>query len=91
MSVSSYKERYREIAEVLARHGLGFLIGIAGLEKMVPFHRGLLGHKTQQSPVHEPRTSPARSGRTRPDLHQVGPDAVHTFGPVACWLSAGIE
>ena len=54
MSVSSYKERYREIAEVLARHGLGFLIGIAGLEKMVPFHRGLLGHKTQQSPYTNP-------------------------------------
>lgn len=33
--------RYREIARVLARHGFGFLIGVAGLERFAPFRRGV--------------------------------------------------
>jgi ubiquinone biosynthesis protein len=33
--------RYREIARVLTRHGLGFLIGIVGLEGVAPFRRGV--------------------------------------------------
>ena len=37
--------RYQQISEVLARHGLGFLVGIAGLERWVPFHHGLMGHE----------------------------------------------
>jgi ubiquinone biosynthesis protein len=36
--------RSREIAGVLARHGLGYLVGTLGLDPLVPFHRGLLGH-----------------------------------------------
>jgi ubiquinone biosynthesis protein len=33
--------RYREIAGVLVKHGLGFLIGITGLERFAPIKRGL--------------------------------------------------
>ena len=33
--------RYREIARVLMRHGLGFLVGITGLERFAPFRRGV--------------------------------------------------
>jgi ubiquinone biosynthesis protein len=40
--------RSRQIAEVLARHGLGYLVGVFGLERFVPFHRGLLGHPRRQ-------------------------------------------
>jgi ubiquinone biosynthesis protein len=32
--------RYREIADVLVRHGLGFLVDILGLDRFVPFHLG---------------------------------------------------
>lgn len=32
--------RYREIARILVRHGMGFLIGITGLERFAPFRRG---------------------------------------------------
>ncbi|MBI4493425.1 MAG: AarF/ABC1/UbiB kinase family protein [Chloroflexi bacterium] len=40
----SHLHRYRQIADVLARHGLGYLVSVLGLERFVPFHRGLLGH-----------------------------------------------
>ncbi len=36
--------RYREIASVLARHGLGWVTLQLGLGDLIPFHRGLLGH-----------------------------------------------
>jgi ubiquinone biosynthesis protein len=39
--VSRHLDRYREIAETLARHGLGVLIGASGMERWIPFHRGL--------------------------------------------------
>ncbi len=37
-------QRYRQIAEVLVHHGLGFVVGIVGLERFLPFPRGLFGH-----------------------------------------------
>lgn len=37
-------QRYRQIAEVLVRHGLGFVVGIVGLERFLPFPQGLFGH-----------------------------------------------
>ena len=46
--------RYREIAEALARHGMGYLIGVLGLERLVPFHRGLLGHERRDTPYTRP-------------------------------------
>jgi ubiquinone biosynthesis protein len=38
--------RYRQIAEVLTKHGLGYLIGIMGLERFLAFHQELLGDAT---------------------------------------------
>jgi ubiquinone biosynthesis protein len=38
----SHLDRYREIAETLARHGLEVLIGASGVERWVPFHRVLV-------------------------------------------------
>ncbi|MEC5182166.1 ABC1 kinase family protein [Arthrobacter sp. CG_A4] len=46
--------RYQQISEVLARHGLGFLVGIAGLERWVPFHHGLMGHERRTQPYTNP-------------------------------------
>lgn len=46
--------RSRQIADVLARHGLGYLVGILGLERFVPFHRGLLGHPRRDQPYTRP-------------------------------------
>ncbi len=41
------RQRAREIARVLARHGLGWVAGPVGIGRMLPFHRGLLGHAPQ--------------------------------------------
>lgn len=46
--------RYQEISEVLARHGLGFLVRITGLERWVPFHQGLMGHERRTQPYTNP-------------------------------------
>ena len=45
--------RYREIASAAARHGLGYLVGVLGLERFVPFHHGLLGHAKRPEPYTE--------------------------------------
>jgi len=52
--VSNHRDRYREIAETLSRHGLGYLVGVLGLEGHVPFHRGLLGHERREEPYAQP-------------------------------------
>ncbi len=49
-ATDSYPHRGREIAEILGRHGLGYLVGMVGLERFVPFHRGLLGHPRRLEP-----------------------------------------
>ena len=36
------------------RHGLGFFVGIGGLSKFLPFHRGLLGHARRDEPYTRP-------------------------------------
>lgn len=48
------RSRARQIAEVLGRHGLGYLVGVLGLERFVPFHRGLLGHPRRAEPYTRP-------------------------------------
>jgi ubiquinone biosynthesis protein len=65
-AAGSHLERYRQIAETLARHGLGFAIGAAGLQRWVPFHHGLLGHEARE----EPYTNPEH---LRLALEQLGP------------------
>ena len=46
--------RSRDIAQALTRHGLGYLVGVLGLERFVPFHRGLLGHPRRDVPYTRP-------------------------------------
>ncbi|MGH2458209.1 MAG: ABC1 kinase family protein [Chloroflexota bacterium] len=41
---TAHLKRYRQIAEVLVRHGLGFVVSIVGLERFLPFPQGLIGH-----------------------------------------------
>ncbi len=48
------RNRYRQIAEVLVRHGLGYLVGVAGLERFVPLHRGWFGHPRREAPYTRP-------------------------------------
>ena len=50
----AHAERYRQIAGALARHGLGYLVGVFGLERFLPFHRGLLGHPRRYEPYTKP-------------------------------------
>ena len=64
--MSSHRDRYREVAETLSRHGLGFLVDAAGLERLVPFHRGLLGHERREAPYTRPE-------HVRLALEQLGP------------------
>ncbi|MGI8715340.1 MAG: ABC1 kinase family protein [Solirubrobacteraceae bacterium] len=52
--MSNHRERYRQVAETLARHGLGYLVGVVGLERWVPFQRGLLGHERRADPYTQP-------------------------------------
>lgn len=51
---SSRRARYRQITKILARHGLGYLVGMLGLERFVPFQRGLLGHTRRPEPYSRP-------------------------------------
>ncbi len=52
--MSAHRQRYREIAETLSRHGMGYLVGVLGLERELPFHRGLLGHERRAEPYTRP-------------------------------------
>lgn len=42
--------RSREIASVLARHGLGWIVLQVGLGELVPFERGWFGHPQRETP-----------------------------------------
>ncbi len=46
----SHLDRYREIAETLARHGLGVLIGASGMERWVTFPRALVRRSRRDQP-----------------------------------------
>jgi len=61
-----HRLRYRRIAEVLAHHGLGYLIGVAGLGRFVPLRRTLLGSR----PSAPPTTAPEH---LRMALEELGP------------------
>ena len=62
----SHRERYRQIARILSRHGLGYLVGVAGLDRWVPFQHGLLGHERRPEPY-------TRPDHVRLALEQLGP------------------
>ncbi len=40
----SHAIRYRQIATILARHGLGSFVDLLGLDRYAPFHQGLFGN-----------------------------------------------
>lgn len=46
--------RKAEIAKVLAQHGFGLIVDLAGLGRFVPFHWGILGHKRKEVPYTAP-------------------------------------
>lgn len=50
----SHANRYHQIAHTLMRHGLGYLVGVVGLERFVPFHKGMLGHPRRAQPYTQP-------------------------------------
>jgi ubiquinone biosynthesis protein len=47
--VSGNQRRYREITQVLSRHGMDYLVGALGLERWVPFHRSLPGSARREA------------------------------------------
>ena len=51
---AAYASRYRQIADALSRHGMGYMVGMLGLERFVPFHRGVLGHPRREEPYTRP-------------------------------------
>ena len=51
---SIHQGRYRQIADALSRHGMGYMVGALGLERFVPFHRGVLGHPRREEPYTRP-------------------------------------
>ncbi len=72
--VGSHLSRYRQIAEVLARHGLGFLVDVTGLGRFVPLHFGPLRVPGRGEPVSRParlRLALAELGTTFIKLGQI--------------------
>ena len=61
LRMSTHWKRYRQIADALTRHGLGFLVGTFGIDRVVPFHHGLLGHPRRTEPY-----TPYRNDSTNP-------------------------
>src|SRR5712692_1822616 len=49
--------RYRQIADVLIRHGFGYLVGIVGLDRFASFRVGIFGAPRLAA---EPVSRPAR-------------------------------
>lgn len=64
--MSTHRSRYRRIATILENHGLGLGLGLLGLEKWIPFNKGVLGHARRD----EPYTSPEH---LRLALEELGP------------------
>lgn len=64
--MSTHRSRYRRIATILEHHGLGLGLGLLGLEKWIPFNKGVLGHARRD----EPYTSPEH---LRLALEELGP------------------
>jgi ubiquinone biosynthesis protein len=75
------RKRYREVASILTRHGMGALSAQLGLGRFVPFRRGLFGRRPPEVPyttaehirlaIEELGTTAIKLGQilsTRPDL-----------------------
>lgn len=50
----SKRQRLRQIASAMGRHGFGFLVVQLGLQGLVPFQRGWLGHPRRRQPYTRP-------------------------------------
>lgn len=66
MASIGHVDRYRDVAVVLARHGLGFLLGVSGLNRWLP----PLG-EADDSGVHQ--TRPTNPAHLRLALEELGP------------------
>ena len=80
----NHRDRYHQIAETLSRHGLGYLVGVLGLERYVPFHRGLLGHEPREEPYTRPehvRLALEQLGATFVKLGQILSTRSDLLGP----------
>jgi ubiquinone biosynthesis protein len=60
----SQAQRYRQISRVLARHGLGFFISVAGLQRFVPLQR--IFNRGYEQPLSRPE-------HVRQALEELGP------------------
>ena len=58
--------RYREIARILRRHGLGFAASATRMDWLIPFHRGAFSHEVRPEPYRTPE-------HVRLLLEQLGP------------------
>lgn len=67
--MTSHLARYRRIADTLRRHGLGYLAGVLGVDRWIPFHRGALGHERRDQPYLTPE-------HLRLALEELGPTFV---------------
>lgn len=54
VSGTELRSRYREIATVLARHGLGWMVDQVGLGRLVPFYRSMFGRRGDDQPYSQP-------------------------------------
>jgi ubiquinone biosynthesis protein len=82
--MSRHLDRYREIAETLSRHGMGYLVGILGLDRLMPFHHGLLGHERRAEPYTRPehlRLALEQLGATFVKLGQILSTRPDLLGP----------
>jgi ubiquinone biosynthesis protein len=70
----THLHRYRQIAEVLTRHGFGYLLGVMGLDRFLPFHHELpaesSSNQTSTPPQHI-RTAMEELGATFIKLGQL--------------------
>lgn len=70
----SHLKRYRQLAEILARHGLGYFSGMLALDRFVPLHHGWLGHSRREQPYTQPehvRLALEEMGATTTKLGQI--------------------
>jgi ubiquinone biosynthesis protein len=51
----SHIRRYKQIAEVLTRHGFGYLTSTIGLERFLPFHQELHGESKERGSLTPPQ------------------------------------
>ncbi|CAA9493782.1 MAG: ABC1 family protein [uncultured Solirubrobacteraceae bacterium] len=73
MAVITHRARYTEIAQVLSRHGLGYLGAVAGLDRRVPLYRRLVmsGQQGDQAPPVHVRLALEELGATFVKLGQI--------------------